>query len=524
MLAPATAVASGSLALITGTVRDSGGAPIVGALVIAAASIPSMPERMAFTDKRGSFSIPNLFGGEYSVKVTMPRFLPATKTGIQLKAGNNFFLTVSLQNAWDVVRRAISRDQAQADEMLWTLRSSRSNQPVLRLADAKVAESNPTSRPDYSGYLQVYSKSVDTPSGTDDVVGSQFSLTMPLAEHSKVIFAGHYGDGANEPRGFGARYQFSPTERHRAAIDVNIRQGFSVDRPDDDLREIQVEYGENFQWSDHLVVNYGAEIGRADSLSGGNYLRPRIAVAWVPETRTTITIGTTSQAPTAPENPIRGREYFEKNATLTPGFEQYSHSELSLSKILSDNSDVSIALFRDRIESQAIFVAEDTGPRRVLVINSRNKPANGIRLNLNRAFGGYQAGIGYANASGLSLHEDTSEVGPVIQERLELKRFHVVSTRFKANLDSTRTELTAVYRWISAFSSTRLDPYQRSIEFNDPSLSVTVAQALPTWGILPGRIQAILDARNLFEHSSGPKAFPLFQYPRMVKGGINIKF
>jgi len=52
-------------------VRDSGGVPVVGALVVVIASTPNSPERFAFTDKRGQFSIQNLFAGNYSVRVTM---------------------------------------------------------------------------------------------------------------------------------------------------------------------------------------------------------------------------------------------------------------------------------------------------------------------------------------------------------------------------------------------------------------------------------------------------------------------
>lgn len=84
---PAVAGASGTLAAISGMVRDTAGEPVVGALVVVMAANPVMPQRMAFTDQRGSFSIPNLFAGEYSVKVTMPRFLPAFKNGIQINAG-----------------------------------------------------------------------------------------------------------------------------------------------------------------------------------------------------------------------------------------------------------------------------------------------------------------------------------------------------------------------------------------------------------------------------------------------------
>src|SRR5207237_4777765 len=133
LLIPSAVSAGNDLATINGRVHDSGGSPVAGALVIVAAASPIIPERIALTGKDGSFSISNLFAGQYSVKISMPQFLPALKSGIQLNAGGTAVLTVNLQNALDVVRRAVSREKS--EDIVWTLRSSRSTQPVLRLAD-----------------------------------------------------------------------------------------------------------------------------------------------------------------------------------------------------------------------------------------------------------------------------------------------------------------------------------------------------------------------------------------------------
>src|SRR5262245_51991655 len=117
LLSPLVASAANDLAAISGRVHDSSGTPVAGALVIAVAASPRLPERIALTDKDGAFSIANLFAGQYSVKVSMPRFLSALKQGIDLKAGGTVVLTVSLQNAMDIVRRAVSGDKAQAEDI-----------------------------------------------------------------------------------------------------------------------------------------------------------------------------------------------------------------------------------------------------------------------------------------------------------------------------------------------------------------------------------------------------------------------
>jgi hypothetical protein len=525
LLLPALAQASNGLATISGNVRDSGGSPVIGALVVILPANPIMSERMAWTDKRGFFIIPNLFAGQYSVKISMSRFLPALKNGIQLNSGGNTMLTVNLQNALDVVRRAVTRSKNESDDMLWTMRSSRSTQPPLQLREGEKKEKTNPTPADYSGYFQVYSKSVETSSGVEEGVGSQFSVTMPLDAKSKVTLAGQYSEVPTQPRGFGASYEFRPADRHHSAIGVNVRQGSLIGDPlNSDLREIQLQYSEEIQWSDHLVIDYGAEVGRADARADRNYLRPRFAVSWVPEARSTLTITATSQAPAAADDPVRGKDYFDRAAYIPPTLERYAHTEIIASRILGDGTEVSAAAFRDRTDTQALFVSKPDGRQGVLILDSRHSPSQGLRLHINQEFHGFEAGLGYTTTTGLALRENsTSTVGDIHRD-VRRERFHLVMARFKAEIDSTQTEFTAVYRWMSNFSATRLDPYQRTVEYNDPSLSLSLAQNLPNWRMLPGKMQAIIDARNLFEQAYSSKNLQLAQYPRLVKGGINIKF
>src|SRR5215510_16538129 len=77
LLFPLVASAANDLAVIRGQVRDSTGAPITGALVIVAPSSPIIPERIAMTDKWGSFTVMNPSAAEYSIQLTMDALDPA---------------------------------------------------------------------------------------------------------------------------------------------------------------------------------------------------------------------------------------------------------------------------------------------------------------------------------------------------------------------------------------------------------------------------------------------------------------
>jgi hypothetical protein len=111
-----------------------------------------------------------------------------------------------------------------------------------------------------------------------------------------------------------------------------------------------------------------------------------------------------------------------------------------------------------------------------------------------------------------------------LRDQVSTRQFHVVTARVKTDFELTNTELTAVYRWISKYAAGPIDPYQGTAEYNDPTLSISIAQNLPTFGTFPGKVQAIFDARNLLEQPFGSSRNQLTHSPRFVKGGINVRF
>jgi hypothetical protein len=328
-----------------------------------------------------------------------------------------------------------------------------------------------------------------------------------------------------QPRGIGASYDFVPVTRHKAAVGVNVRQGALFGDPlqSASMREVQLRYAEDFQWTDHLVLNYGAEAGRIGTVSGTTYLRPRFGISWVPQRRTTVTVSGSSQAPSMADDPVRGKEYYDRTVLVPPALERYAHAEAGISHIFGDGLEVSAAAFRDRTETEALFVSNAEGRHGILILDTSNIPSEGFRLNVNRQFRNFEAGLGYTSVNGVGISSQATTFEEM-RNLLVRRRFQSVAARFKADVDATQTEITAVYRWTSAFSASRLDPYQRLIEYNDPTLSLSVAQNLPTWGMFPGKVQAILDARNLLDQSLGAPRTQVGLYPRLVKGGINIKF
>ena len=170
-----------------------------------------------------------------------------------------------------------------------------------------------------------------------------------------------------------------------------------------------------------------------------------------------------------------------------------------------------------------MFVTAPDGRHGLLIFDGKNTPSQGVRLFINREFIGFETGFGYTVASGAGLSPWAYSVENV-QNSISQRQFHVVTARIKTDFDLTNTELTAVYRWVSKYAAAAIDPYQQTTEYNDPSLSISITQNLPTFGAIPAKVQAIFDARNLFEQPFGSSKNEFALSPRFVKGGINIRF
>ena len=523
----ATAQTLGS-ATLRGRVQDSTGSPLIGALVAIQAGDTNLRERLVFSDRGGLFSIANLAAGQYTIKVTKPRFLPAIAAGVQLAAGTNAALTINLQTAMEIVRRGVRRGSL--EEMKWVLRSSPSTRPILRMAEEE--QETDESRVETviggmetSGYFQLYSAAVETPAGVSESVGSQFAVSLPMGGGSEVRLTGQYTESPDQPRGFGASYEFSSGDRKRSSLAINVRQGamLGAAAAGSQSREVKVEYEEQMQWSDHLVFNYGADIGRAEGVTTKNYIRPEFGVSWVPQARTTIRTFFSQRAPNGSDDPIRGREYFDRSVYIPPEAEQYSHNEIGASHVFSEFLQVSAAAFRDRLGTQAFLVDAEDGRRAIVFFDGSEALTTGMRLHMDRTFRNFEAGLGYTFASAVGFDPDI--ISPDnLRAQAERQNFHVVTARVKTDIDFTQTAVTAVYRWASGHSMVAVDPYQPFTEYNDPTLSITIAQDLPTLKIFPAKFQAVLDARNLFEPSFGSRRTVQALYPRLLKGGIHIRF
>jgi hypothetical protein len=513
-------------AVIAGTVQDSAGRTLAGALVSLVTAEPTGLDRLVLSDSRGAFSFENLVPGDYLIQVMMPHFVASDKEKVRLPAGSKALVSFTMQSITEVMRRAASRDakQSQAQDIVLTLRSARGSQSVLRFSDSPATPVFQTLSPDYSGFIQLYSKADPSAQTGAMTRGSRFSLTVGLPANAKMTVSGQYNESPLEPKGASAVYEFQPVDRHETRIGLDVRQGVVLDDvfSAEDLKQFQGSYLDKFYLNDQLVLEQGAQFGHAEGRFSNNYMRPRGNISWIPNDSTVISVGFNTQAPTQGDDPVRSREYFEQ-VNLPPSYEHYLHTEIGATRFIDDSTKVSLALFKDQANYRALFVTAPDGRHGLLIVDGKRTPSQGFRLFVNREFKGIEAGLGYTLASGPAVSPLASTLDDV-RSQMDLRKFQVVTARIKADFDLTNTELTAVYRWVSKYAATTLDPYQQNVEYSDPTLSISIAQNLPTFGAIPAKVQAIFDARNLLERPVGSSSHQLTLSPRYVKGGINIRF
>ena len=86
------------------------------------------------------------------------------------------------------------------------------------------------------------------------------------------------------------------------------------------------------------------------------------------------------------------------------------------------------------------------------------------------------------------------------------------------------------YRWISGDSLTPVDMYNVSAGQADPYFNLFIRQPIPWLGFLSGRMEALLDVRNLLAQGYVPMAREgetpvyLVQTARTVRGGVAFVF
>src|ERR1051326_8123339 len=569
--APVHAASSG---VIAGYVKDSSGAPQMGAVVEVFVSAVKVGTTV-FTDSRGYYEAANLPAGTYQVKATALSFLPTLRENVALHSHTRAIVNLTLNTLADAIKLIPARRTAadEPDDWHWTLRSA-TNRPVLRVLE-KDKDATKKDKDDddsgNSGSLVVISHNNSERGGQNQpmkasvafIAGAEaggfgsagdmttsFALEKSLFSSGTLSFNGNIGASAGDPTGvlrasyahdFGAssRPTFTVTYRHFAAPGTAV-----LNSP---YSAIEMSSSDSMTVDGFIDLNYGADLqsmqfaDRVTALrphgSVNVHLSPNMVVEYryatsEPDTRATKGFDT-APADLSESGPRMALTNGE------PVVEHARHHEVSVSRRMGDTR-VQLAAFLDRVHNLVLTGAGDPTSYSDDILPdvysgtfsygfAPGVSSAGARVVVQRKISeDLTATVDYSTGQAVSA-ADANAAWQTLAQSFGVGRQHSVGAKLYGYIPSAGTRLIASYKWTSGNALSTVDAFNASPGQIDPYLSIFIRQPLPC-GFMPGKMDALLDMRNLLAQGYVPvmgqdgRTVYMVQSARALRGGLAFTF
>jgi hypothetical protein len=565
---PGVAVGPGSFGTISGTVLDSRGAPVAGALVKILRDGVNEVVKETTSAADGKFSA-RVLPGRYLVRALAEGFTPATFTSVQITPATELVYRFNLQPAGE--GRTEPERRADRHDPKFRIRASQPRRSIFHAGEsegetaelisdaeeagaghdggAEVAETEGggvrLNRMPVKGYVETYfAQSADPRVG--GYSGLNFALAAPVNREFDVVFAGQLGEferlEATARLRVGARHRVSAT-LGGARLPVADE---GVDRfvlPGDKLSQMSVRAVDEWIVRDGVVLVLGLDYSRFLGAGGQDSLTPRLGFAFDADARTRLHA---AYAPGSSFGEQVTAEMFEGGPTLfreAPGqavalvdghavMERTRRLEFGVERVLGENSSVEATVFFDTVDGRGVGLLSaplealsGEGTASLLDIANQQGGARGMRVVYTRRISQHlRASAAYAFGRGQQLSAEGADGGPegLFQDAF----FQTAAAQLDASVGDGTTVRT-VLRFSPRAAVFAVDPFAGRLAVYDPSLSILVTHELPNFG-LPVRAQATFDARNLLDTLTGVEdgetALSLTTLRRTVRGGISVRF
>jgi len=551
-LLPGVAAAADN-ATISGVVRNAAGKPQMGAVIEVISSATSIPAR-AYTDEKGRYTVAGLLPGTYYVKATADSFLPSLREGVAVASGAHVLVNLTLNTLFEALQFMPVENRAprEEDDWRWTLRSA-ANRPILRVLE-------------HNGPLVVVSRSND---GSDHVLKARvafiagsdgdgfstgdmktaFNVEQSLFASGTMGVRGNisYGEGqANGMVRLSYRHEMSNGSHPEIAITA---RRFATDETAVQhaaVSALALSMSDGFTLADFMELNYGGELQSIEFRGRANAFRPfaRAAAHLSPDTileyRYATSLPTTRDAKgfdTSPADLTETNPRLSLRASM-PLIESAHHHEVAVSHRAGKNR-FQVAAYSDSTRNTALDgvgdVDVDSGAflpdiySSTFTYSGPDLRTNGVRLVAERRFNdALTATLDYAFGGALVVDPSLpNEAGP----QIEAASRHAVAGKFSGNIARSKTRWIASYRWTSGHGAiTPVDAFNISPGQADPYLSFFIRQQLPCVSFLPGKVEALVDVRNLLAQGYVPmlgsdgRTLYLVQAARSIRGGVAFNF
>lgn len=549
LLAPA--LEASFLGSIRGLVRDQQGVPQVGALVTLLTS-DGKPAGQVRTDFNGVFKVEDLLPGQYSLRVALDRFLPATKEGVEVRTGVNTILDVSLRGVFatlQMMHAGPAQIRDMSDDWKWVLRTSTSTRPVLRFRRADHQETHTVLRKaagrfsDTRGYAQVSgggSRASALANETD--LGTAFAVATSILGENNVVVSGNVGYGSangTPAAAFRTSYRRELAAGITPEVSVTVRQlhmpvaaGQTIYGPGGpqnngpSIETVTLGFSDTARIGERARIDYGFLYESVRFLDRLNFVSPYGRLVYELGKNREVQLRYASGVPhsgVSSQTGEPGGSLRQEVSSLgmfprltlrdgRPTVQRAEHLEIAYREEKGNNL-LEMAVFEDNLNDAALSAMTPSGHfarGEVLpdlfsdssTLNAGDYRSTGYRVSYARKLRDQlQAAIGYSSAGVLSptsLQLQTAEMSE-LRRSLKVKRASLVTASISATIPGAKTQVASSYQWSSRLAAISPDLYNDFASRSDPGLNLVIRQPLPFSGGLPGKLEATGYINNLLK-------------------------
>lgn len=552
---------------ITGSVKDSKGSPLAGALISLLREGASDVVKEVRSAADGSFSA-KISPGRYSVRASANGYTEALFNAVQVRAADELIYRFNLQPAGS--GRTAPERRKDRDSTKWGLRANQGRRSVFQiqegedeainsaLASEEVADS---SRPDdtvfdapgdnqskgrrVEGVVETYA-AVSSNSLAPTAAGMNFAVAAPATENVNLIFAGQIGTGRNAPQRLETTARVRANSHHTLNLNVSGARVplLTSSKATGGLALGQISVRAIDEWvvRDSIVIVLGLDYSRFVGASNARSISPRLGFQFDANARTRIRA---AYAPGGDEAFIQNAAAFEDGQVnfkqpitqpiaLVDGravMERSRRFEFGVERVLDNESSIEATAFFDTTSGRGVGIlsmpinafANENGAALMNVANQQGA-ARGMRVVYTRRISSVlNASAGYSFGRGQRLSPD-GQTNPA--DLFSNGFFQTAAFQMGVDLPSG-TRIRTVFRFSPGATVFAIDPFAGRLAVYDPSLSIMITQELPTFG-LPVRAEAVIDARNLLDVQAsaddGETKTTVNALRRSVRGGISVRF
>jgi hypothetical protein len=502
--------------------------------------------------------------------------VPAVKSNILVQPGMRSLLNVSLANLFSSIQLVYPGPDERAlmaDDWKWVLRTSSATRPVLRFGPGVNLDGPQPHRAsvfsDTRGVLHLSAGDGGMSQGSEGDLGTAFALATSLFGNSQLEFSGNVAYGASTGLPVTAfRTSYSRNVGLGSPeVSMTMRQLYMPGRfgaavagakgSAPSLRSTSISFQDRAELSDALSLQYGFSLDSVSFLDRLNYFSPyarlRYTLGDAGEVDFTFTSGnarpdleSTFTGPSSElQRDLSSLARFPR-VSLRAGrakVQRGENFELGYTREVGTRT-LRVGVYRESVTNAALTIAASDGlyaSGDVLpdlfsgssVFNAGDYQTIGYSASVTQRLGeNATAAVIYSSMGVLSVdsNELVSQSPDELRAMIRAGRRHGVTVRTAATSPMSGTHLVASYQWSDHRWAAPGHMYSTQAERPQPGLNLYIRQPMPSLPLLPWRLEATADLRNLLAQGYIPLAAPggrrvlLMQTPRAFRGGLSFIF